>query len=63
MKIYNTKLKNCPFCGGVPKLKDMYSNRYHISCQSCEAQIGSTWGDKENPEELINMWNRRMING
>ncbi len=54
------KFKECPFCGGVAKLRDMGSKRYHISCQSCRAQIGDTWGDSESIDNLINAWNKRV---
>ena len=58
-----TKLKPCPFCGGVPHVEidnDFWGiKHYKVACpnEGCEGQPTTTWN--VSLKEAINIWNRR----
>lgn len=57
------KLKQCPFCGGEPKLETIpidfayaMHEMYFVRCLKCGSQIRKT--DKR--DKAIDLWNRRV---
>lgn len=49
-----TKLKPCPFCGGVP----LYDEFKDIYCETCSLSM-MFWDGEESPEDHVKRWNRR----
>ena len=54
-----TALLACPFCGRKADILDMKSNRFHVVCNGCHAQMGTDWDDRWSKDDLVKMWNRR----
>ena len=73
-KVEYSKIKLCPFCGGIASLSANYSNRFetwfiNVMCEECGSQ-GKTYTSNEHPENenwdsdscrnAINAWNKRV---
>lgn len=49
-------LRNCPFCGSVPKLFGSDSMKYtYVQCEECRCETGV----REVEADTIEAWNRR----
>ena len=60
----DVKLKTCPFCGGMPVIKEVFFGmerfkRYGVVCQKCSICIGF----EDSREEAAERWNRRAGDG
>ena len=68
----NDRLKSCPCCGGKAVIEenrknDGYCSYYtlRVKCRECGLRTNSFisdgyYGEKHNPEEVAELWNRRM---
>lgn len=60
-----TKLKPCPFCGGIAEIKhDFYDNDQHsyVRCRGCRCKISDVQISTEysSDEKAAERWNRRV---
>ena len=62
-----TKLKPCPFCGGIPKIQNTnengYDRRFYVGCFSPECwvrPVTSMWLTEAGAEKA---WNERSRKG
>ena len=46
----------CPFCGGVPIMRNLVGGLYSVKCYRCDAQISGSFITKEY---AISVWNTR----
>lgn len=64
------ELKPCPFCGGKPKIYNIYKNYADADTRKvwkvmCGARVDccALLNDFDTPEEAADAWNRRPSNG
>ena len=55
-----TELKPCPFCGGEPKMCQMYDRDYcmpawYVYCPACGAMMENSFSE----QDAAAVWNRR----
>ena len=58
-----TKLKPCPFCGSTAiDIEDKFTFRtfYYAVCNYNKGGCGATGGTRDNEEEAVEVWNRRV---
>lgn len=54
-----SELRNCPFCGGEPKV-GLFLGMYAVLCTGCLGAIIPPHGDRTwTKKEAIEAWNRR----
>lgn len=57
-----SELKPCPFCGREVKIVEFSDGSGHIECPRCPGD-GWSWRSFGNgKEQIINSWNRRVVN-
>ena len=49
-------LLRCPFCGGIPTVKNLAGDCCTIKCYRCDTELGRRWLKKES---AIKAWNTR----
>lgn len=57
-----TKLKPCPFCGGIPnRVTTKDSEENYIECMHCLASNRVVYGNGEDPWRVLDeAWNNRV---
>lgn len=67
MKKIKVDLKPCPFCGGIPEVRQFANpkNWYYIECVDCRCRTDGykhnrvAGTDEENIKANVDIWNRR----
>ena len=60
--IASTALLGCPFCGNIPKLRELVHDRWEIVCAG-PCNLGKvTTGPYCNVHECVKAWNTRQPN-
>ena len=60
MKMPDDRLKPCPFCGSEAKMKSIvypFMTLCWVRCENCNAEINNP---RNNVEDAIEDWNRRI---